>query len=228
MLVCRFGRWLHGCLVKSITDTLNQKVLYDPSGMLDRPGVAVSTVHGDLPWCDGLTAAATSRNCLPYRGWIRCRTSPRSPACWTGDSGHGQGRDHWHASVGNRRTKDRLSHAQRAFNRLQAGPRALVEQSIGIWPTPGAASLARAAVPGAVCPPGHRRWSAWADGCTKYPMWSSITDTLTDNLSPRRTACLTAVLSQPRCSGLAESAPIRACVPPNLLQNEPTEPSATL
>src|SRR6266536_2898502 len=48
MLVCRFGRWLHGCLVKSITDTLNQKVLYDPSGMLDRPGVAVSTVHGGV------------------------------------------------------------------------------------------------------------------------------------------------------------------------------------
>jgi hypothetical protein len=24
MLVCRLGRWLHGCLVKSITDTLNE------------------------------------------------------------------------------------------------------------------------------------------------------------------------------------------------------------
>jgi hypothetical protein len=40
-------------------------------------------------------------------------------------------REHWHAPVGDRRTKDRLSDGQRAFNRLQAGLRALVEQSIG-------------------------------------------------------------------------------------------------
>jgi hypothetical protein len=40
-------------------------------------------------------------------------------------------REHWHAPVGDRRTKDRLTHAQRAFNRLQAGLRTLVEESIG-------------------------------------------------------------------------------------------------
>jgi hypothetical protein len=40
-------------------------------------------------------------------------------------------REHWHAPVGDRRTKDRLSSAQQAFNRCQAGLRALVEQSIG-------------------------------------------------------------------------------------------------
>jgi hypothetical protein len=40
-------------------------------------------------------------------------------------------REHWHAPVGDRRTKDRLSDGQRAFNRLQAGLRALVEQAIG-------------------------------------------------------------------------------------------------
>jgi hypothetical protein len=39
-------------------------------------------------------------------------------------------RQHWHAPVGDRRTKDRLSQGQRAYNRLQAGLRALVEQSI--------------------------------------------------------------------------------------------------
>ena len=40
-------------------------------------------------------------------------------------------RQHWHAPVGDRRTIDRLSDAQRRCNRLQAGLRALVEQSIG-------------------------------------------------------------------------------------------------
>ena len=40
-------------------------------------------------------------------------------------------RQHWHAPVGDRRTKDQLSDAQRAYNRCQAGLRALVEQAIG-------------------------------------------------------------------------------------------------
>jgi hypothetical protein len=30
-------------------------------------------------------------------------------------------RQHWHAPMGDRRTKDRLSDAQQAYNRLQAG-----------------------------------------------------------------------------------------------------------
>ena len=48
-----------------------------------------------------------------------------------GFRGLAKGREHWHAPVGDRRTKDRLTLEQRAFNRLQAGLRALVEQSIG-------------------------------------------------------------------------------------------------
>jgi hypothetical protein len=40
-------------------------------------------------------------------------------------------RQHWHAPVGDRRTIDRLTGAQPAYNRLQAGLHALVEQSIG-------------------------------------------------------------------------------------------------
>jgi hypothetical protein len=40
-------------------------------------------------------------------------------------------RQHWHAPVGDRRTINGLSDAQRAYNRLQAGLRGLVEQSIG-------------------------------------------------------------------------------------------------
>jgi hypothetical protein len=40
-------------------------------------------------------------------------------------------RQRWHAPVGDRRTKDRLSDGQRADNRGQAGLCALVEQSIG-------------------------------------------------------------------------------------------------
>jgi hypothetical protein len=47
-----------------------------------------------------------------------------------GFRGLAKARQHWHAPIGDRRTKDRLTDAQRAFNRLQAGLRALVEQAI--------------------------------------------------------------------------------------------------
>jgi hypothetical protein len=46
-------------------------------------------------------------------------------------------REHWHAPVGDRRTRDCLGDEQRGFNRVQAGLRALVGQSIahlaGAW-----------------------------------------------------------------------------------------------
>jgi hypothetical protein len=47
-----------------------------------------------------------------------------------GFRGPAKAREHWHAPVGDRRTKDRLTGQQRVFNRVQAGLRALVEQSI--------------------------------------------------------------------------------------------------
>jgi hypothetical protein len=42
-------------------------------------------------------------------------------------------REHWHAPVGDRRTKDRLSDAQRRFNRMQAGLRAAALICLGRW-----------------------------------------------------------------------------------------------
>jgi hypothetical protein len=47
-----------------------------------------------------------------------------------GFRGMAKAREHWHAPVGDRRTIDRLTQQQRVYNRLQAGVRALVEQSI--------------------------------------------------------------------------------------------------
>jgi hypothetical protein len=43
----------------------------------------------------------------------------------------------WHAPIGDRRTNDQPTPAERDHNHLQAGLRALVEQAIGIWPTCG-------------------------------------------------------------------------------------------
>jgi hypothetical protein len=100
-----------------------------------------------------------------------------------GVSGHGQDREHWHAPVGDRRTIDRLTQEQRAFNRLQAGLRALVEQSV--------AHLANAW--------SLRRWRdllyrvrdvfraagaliCLAAGCTEFPRDKGIMDTLNHKL----------------------------------------------
>jgi len=48
-----------------------------------------------------------------------------------GFRGMAKTRQHWHAPVGDRRTRDRLTAEQRDHNRLQAGRRALAEQSLG-------------------------------------------------------------------------------------------------
>jgi DDE superfamily endonuclease len=110
----------------------NQKVLYDKRHLHTAQGVAVSTIHGDLLWCDGgwpgscheheLIELAGLDGALDgvevaslldrgFRGWPRRASTGMR---WSGTG----------------RTKDRLTDGQRAFNRLQAGLRALVEQAI--------------------------------------------------------------------------------------------------
>jgi hypothetical protein len=113
---------------------VNQKVLYDAKRHTHTAqGLAVSTIHGDLLWCDG--------------GWPgSCHEQELIELSGLGDAldaggvvtlldrgfrGMAKRREHWHAPVGDQRTKDRLSDGQRAFNRCQAGLRALVEQAIG-------------------------------------------------------------------------------------------------
>jgi hypothetical protein len=112
----------------------NQKVLYDAKRHTHTAqGVAVSTIWGDLLWWDGgWPGSCHERELLALSGagsgaGRRRRGKPAGP----GFRGLAKTRAHWHAPVGDRRTKDRLADGQRAFNRLQAGLRALVEQSIG-------------------------------------------------------------------------------------------------
>jgi hypothetical protein len=112
----------------------NQKVLYDAKRHAHTTqGLAVSTIHGDLLWCDGgwpgscheheLLALSGLGGVLDAAGVVGLLDR--------GFRGLAKARGHWHAPVGDRRTKDRLSDAQRAYNRYQAGLRALVEQAIG-------------------------------------------------------------------------------------------------
>jgi hypothetical protein len=111
----------------------NQQVRYDAKRHAHTAqGVAVSTIHGDLLWCDGgWPGSCHEQELLALSGLDRVLDAAEVAGLVDrGFRGMAKGRDRWHAPVGDRRTKERLSDAQRAFNRCQAGLRALVEQSI--------------------------------------------------------------------------------------------------
>jgi DDE superfamily endonuclease len=112
----------------------NQKVLYDfKRHSHTAQGLAVSTIHGDLLWVDGgWPGSCHEHELLALAGLERLLDEVEVASLLDrGFRGLAKARAHWHAPVGDRRTIDRLTGAQRAFNRVQAGLRALVEQSIG-------------------------------------------------------------------------------------------------
>jgi hypothetical protein len=112
----------------------NQKVLYDAKRHTHTAqGVVVSTIHGDLLWCDGgWPGSCHEHELLALSGIAEVLDVTRAVALVDrGFRGLATTRQHWHAPIGDRRTRDRLTDAARAHNRDQAGLRALVEQSIG-------------------------------------------------------------------------------------------------
>jgi DDE superfamily endonuclease len=112
----------------------NQKVLYDAKRHSHTAqGLAVSTIHGDLLWVDGgWPGSCHEHELIQLAGLDQLLDSVEVPSLLDrGFRGLAKTREHWHAPIGDRRTKDRLTEGQRASNHLQAGLRALVEQSIG-------------------------------------------------------------------------------------------------
>jgi hypothetical protein len=96
-------------------------------------GLAVSSIWGDLVWCDGgWPGSCHEHELLALSGLGEVLdTTGVTNLLDRGFRGLARLGEHWHAPVGDRRTKDRLSAGQRAFNRCQAALRALVEQAIG-------------------------------------------------------------------------------------------------
>jgi len=111
----------------------NQKVLYDfKRHAHTAQGLAVSTIHGDLLWVDGgWPGSCHEHELIELAGLDQVLDGVEVASLLDrGFRGLAKAREHWHAPVGDRRTKDRLTDTQRAFNRVQAGLRALVEQAI--------------------------------------------------------------------------------------------------
>jgi DDE superfamily endonuclease len=86
-------------------------------------GLSVSTIHGDLLWCDGGWPGGCHEHELVELSGLGevLDASGVATIIDRGFRGMAKLREHWHAPVGDRRTKDRLSDAQRASNRGQAG-----------------------------------------------------------------------------------------------------------
>ena len=111
----------------------NQKVLYDAKRHAHTAqGLSVATIWGDLLWVDGGWPGSCHEHELLALAGLEGALDDVEVASLLdrGFRGMAKDRQHWHAPVGDRRTIDRLSDAQRAYNRLQAGLRALVEQAI--------------------------------------------------------------------------------------------------
>jgi hypothetical protein len=123
-----------GTRVQRPSGWTNQKVLYDAKRHTHTAqGMAVSTIHGDLLWVDGgWPGSCHEHELLELAGLGQVLdVSGVAIIIDRGFRGLAKTREHWHAPVGDRRTKDRLTDGQRGFNHLQAGLRALVEQAIG-------------------------------------------------------------------------------------------------
>ena len=95
--------------------------------------MALSTVHGDLLWADGgWPGSCHEQALLALSGLDGVLDAAGVAAILDGGfRSMAKGGEHWHAPVRRPASKDRLSDGQRAFNRVPAGLRALVEQAIG-------------------------------------------------------------------------------------------------
>jgi hypothetical protein len=111
----------------------NQKVLYDTKRHAHTAqGVAVSTIWGDLLWADGGWPGSCHEHELLELSGLRAVLDVTDVTSLVdrGFRGMAKTREHWHAPIGDRRTKEQLTAEQRDHNGVQAGLRALVEQSI--------------------------------------------------------------------------------------------------
>jgi hypothetical protein len=151
----------------------NQKVLYDAKRHTHTAqGLALSSIHGDLLWVDsGWPACCHEHELLALSGLGEVLDATGVATILDrGFRGLARLRGHWHAPVGDRRTIDWLTQGQRAYNRVQARLRALVEQSIA---HPANAWLLRRwrgllyRVRDVFRAAGH--WYAWAAGSHRVP-----------------------------------------------------------
>ena len=87
--------------------------------------MSVATIWGDLLWVDGgWPGSCHEHELIALAGLDQALDDVEVASLLDrGFRGMAKDRQHWHAPVGDRRTKDRLTLEQRAFNRVQASRR---------------------------------------------------------------------------------------------------------
>jgi hypothetical protein len=151
----------------------NQKVLYDAKRHAHTAqGVAVSTIHGALLWCDGgWPGSCHEHELLQLSGLDQLLDATGLPACWTGGFGD------WpsSASTGMRRSG---TGAPRIGSPTRSRFTTVARRGCARWsssrsatsPTPGRCAAGEACSIGFATSTGPPpRLSAWAGGSTEYP-----------------------------------------------------------
>jgi hypothetical protein len=112
----------------------NQKVLYDAKRHAHTAqGLAISTIHGDLLWCDGgWPGSCHEHELIQLAGLAGVLDEVEVPSLLDrGFRGLAKGREHWHAPVGDRRTKTASATPSRPTTACRRGCGRWVEQAIG-------------------------------------------------------------------------------------------------
>jgi hypothetical protein len=165
---CWWTGWPRGC--SGPVGWANQKVLYDAKRHTHTAqGLVVSTIWGDLLWVDGGWPGSCHEQELIALAGLDDALDQVEVASLVdrGFRGMAKVRQHWHAPVGDRRTKDQRSDAQWAYNRCQAGCARWWSRRSAIWPMRGRCAAGGGCCTGpATSSEPLARWSAWAAGCT--------------------------------------------------------------
>ena len=124
------------------------------------PGLAVSTIHGDLPWVDGGWPGSCHEHELTKLSGLDGALDGVEVVSLLdrGFRGLAKTREHWHTPAGDRRTRDRPTHRWAAGAQPSSGGAARAGGAVGCpsGQRVGAAPLAGAAVPSPGRLPG--RW----------------------------------------------------------------------
>jgi hypothetical protein len=150
----------------------NQKVLYDAKRHTHTAqGVAVSTIQGDLLWCDGgWPGSYHAHELLQLSGLDQVLGATGVACLWIGAFGLAKAREHWHAPIGDRRTKDRRTRRNGPTTVARPGDARWWSSRSATLPTPGRCAAGEACSIGLGTSTGPPpRSSAWAGGYTGYP-----------------------------------------------------------
>jgi DDE superfamily endonuclease len=160
----------------------NQMVLYDAKRHAHTAqGLALSTIHGDLLWCDGgWPGSCHEHELLGLSGLGEVLDATGVTTILDrGFRGLAKGREQWprRSGTGGPRTGSPTSSGRSTTRRRGCGP--WWSRRSAIWPTSGRCAAGAGCCTGSARSSGLLvRWCAWAAGCTASPHAESSSESL--------------------------------------------------